>query len=397
MSDKILIVDDEEPNREILTSLVRALGYETETAINGVEAITKMKFFTPDLVLLDIMMPDMDGYEVCDHLKSDPETANIPVVIVTALSDRSSKLKGLQVGANDFLTKPIDQSELTIRVRNLLKIKEYEDFIFRHNQLLEDEVKKRTCELQEAMFRLISDIAEKKMLEEQLEKARALEEENLKFFSRRLIEVQEEERRAIARELHDEIGQSLTALKLSVEIIADSLPSEHADNIRPIEESLGELLSIVRNISLDLRPAMLDELGLVKTLLWYFERYTSQTGISVDFIQTGADRRFNQQSEIALYRITQEAMTNVARYAEVMCVLVEFIIERDRVTVRIKDEGRGFAIENTVSSGSGLSIMRERAIISKGTFSLSSAPGKGTEITVEIPLQDKRNAQKGII
>jgi len=388
MSDKILIVDDEEPNREILTSLVRALGYETETAINGVEAITKMKFFTPDLVLLDIMMPDMDGYEVCDHLKSDPETANIPVVIVTALSDRSSKLKGLQVGANDFLTKPIDQSELTIRVRNLLKIKEYEDFIFRHNQLLEDEVKKRTCELQEAMFRLISDIAEKKMLEEQLEKARALEEENLKFFSRRLIEVQEEERRAIARELHDEIGQSLTALKLSVEIIADSLPSEHADNIRPIEESLGELLSIVRNISLDLRPAMLDELGLVKTLLWYFERYTSQTGISVDFIQTGADRRFNQQSEIALYRITQEAMTNVARYAEIMRVLVEFIIEQERVTVRIKDEGRGFDVENAVNSGSGLSIMRERAIISKGTFSLSSAPGKGTEITVEIPLQD---------
>jgi len=388
MSDKILIVDDEEPNREILTSLVRALGYETETAINGVEAIMKMKFFTPDLVLLDIMMPDMDGYEVCDHLKSDPETANIPVVIVTALSDRSSKLKGLQVGANDFLTKPIDQSELTIRVRNLLKIKEYEDFIFRHNQLLEDEVKKRTCELQEAMFRLISDIAEKKMLEEQLEKARALEEENLKFFSRRLIEVQEEERRAIARELHDEIGQSLTALKLSVEIIADSLPSEHADNIRPIEESLGELLSIVRNISLDLRPAMLDELGLVKTLLWYFERYTSQTGISVDFIQTGADRRFNQQSEIALYRITQEAMTNVARYAEIMRVLVEFIIEQERVTVRIKDEGRGFDVENAVNSGSGLSIMRERAIISKGTFSLSSAPGKGTEITVEIPLQD---------
>jgi signal transduction histidine kinase len=368
--------------------LLKTLGYETEIAMNGVEAIRKTKSFMPDLVLLDIMMPEMDGYEVCDYLKSDPETANIPVVIVTGLSDRDSKLKGLQVGANDFLTKPIDRSELTIRVRNLLKIKEYEDFMFRHNQLLEAEVKKRTNELQEAMSKLISDITEKKMLEEQLEKARVLEEENLKFFSRRLIEVQEEERRAIARELHDEIGQSLTALKLSVEIIADSLPSEHADNIRPIEKSLGELLSTVRNISLDLRPAMLDELGLVKTLLWYFERYTSQTGISVDFIQTGADRRFNQQSEIALYRITQEAMTNVARYAEIMRVLVEFIIEQERVTVRIKDEGRGFDVENAVNSGSGLSIMRERAIISKGTFSLSSAPGKGTEITVEIPLQD---------
>ncbi|MFI5294952.1 MAG: PAS domain S-box protein [Thermodesulfovibrionales bacterium] len=244
---------------------------------------------------------------------------------------------------------------------------------------------------------LISDITEKKMLEEKLEKARMLEEENLKFFSRRLIEVQEEERRAIARELHDEIGQSLTGMKLSVEIIADSLPSEHADNIRSIEVSLGELLSLVRNISLDLRPAMLDEFGLVNTLIWYFERYTSRTGISVDFIRTGADRRFDRQKEIALYRITQEAMTNVARYAEVMCVLVEFIIGQDRVTVRIKDEGRGFDIENTTNSGSGLSIMRERAIILRGTFSLSSAPGKGTEITVEIPLQDKRNAQKGIL
>ena len=151
LSDKILIVDDEEPNRKLLASLVKALGYETETAMNGVEAIRKMKSFMPDLVLLDIMMPDMDGYEVCDHLKSDPETANIPVVIVTALSDRDSKLKGLHVGANDFLTKPIDRSELTIRVRNLLKIKEYEDFMFRHNQLLEDEVKRRTYELQEAM------------------------------------------------------------------------------------------------------------------------------------------------------------------------------------------------------------------------------------------------------
>lgn len=154
MSDKILIVDDEESNIMLLESLVKALGYETETAMNGVEAIRKTKSFMPDLVLLDIMMPEMDGYEVCDQLKSDPETTNIPVVIVTALSDRNSKLKGLNVGANDFLTKPIDRSELTIRVRNLLKIKGYEDFMLKHNVILEEEVKKRTYELQEAMFEI---------------------------------------------------------------------------------------------------------------------------------------------------------------------------------------------------------------------------------------------------
>ncbi len=107
------------------------------------------------------------------------------------------------------------------------------------------------------------------------------------------------------------------------------------------------MLAIVRNMSLNLRPAMLDDFGLVSTLHWYFERYKSQTGISVDFRQTGADRRFDQQKEIALYRITQEALTNVARHAGVKSVLVELIIEQDRVTLRIRDKGQGFDTENT--------------------------------------------------
>lgn len=147
---KILVVDDEEPNLRFLTSLLGSLGYETETACNGAEAVRKTKSYCPDLVLLDIMMPDMDGYEACQLIKADAETIHIPVIMVTALADRDSKLKGLNAGANDFLTKPIDRSELMIRVRNLIRIKEYDDFMLRHNQLLEDEVKKRTYDLQEA-------------------------------------------------------------------------------------------------------------------------------------------------------------------------------------------------------------------------------------------------------
>lgn len=151
-SPKILIADDEELNVELLSSLLKMLGYETETAFNGVEAVTKTRTFRPDLVLLDIMMPEMNGYDACNLIKSGAETANIPVIIITALNDRDSKLKGLSVGASEFLSKPIDRSELTIRVKNLLKIKEYEDFMLSHNQLLEDEVKKRTFDLQEAMY-----------------------------------------------------------------------------------------------------------------------------------------------------------------------------------------------------------------------------------------------------
>jgi putative two-component system response regulator len=148
---KILVVDDEEQNVRLLCSLLKAEGYDTVIAVNGREAVEKVKTLRPDLVLLDIMMPDMDGYEACSLIKNDPESINIPVVIVTALSDRESKLRGLDVSANEFLTKPIDRVELILRVRNLLKVKEYEDFMVRHNQSLEQEVRKRTYELQATM------------------------------------------------------------------------------------------------------------------------------------------------------------------------------------------------------------------------------------------------------
>jgi putative two-component system response regulator len=151
VKQKILVVDDEEQNRKLLGSLLLAVGYDIENASTGKEAVEKSKTYRPDLILLDIMMPDMDGYEACDLIKTDPDTVNIPIVMVTALTERDSKLKGLNVGANDFLTKPIDRAELILRVKNLLKVKEYEDFMLRHSQILEKEVKQRTYELQEAM------------------------------------------------------------------------------------------------------------------------------------------------------------------------------------------------------------------------------------------------------
>jgi putative two-component system response regulator len=147
MSEKILIVDDEEANLRLLTLWLVPLGYDIELASNGDEAVQKARNGRPDLIILDIMMPVMDGYEACSILKADPETKNIPIVMVTALLDREPKLKGLSVSANDFLSKPIDPTELAIRVRNLLKIKTYEDFMLRHNQILEKEVREKTQDL----------------------------------------------------------------------------------------------------------------------------------------------------------------------------------------------------------------------------------------------------------
>ncbi|MFA4827728.1 MAG: response regulator [Thermodesulfovibrionales bacterium] len=149
-NQKILIVDDEEKNIKLIIAILKNYGYDFETAKNGLEAIEKTKAFTPDLILLDIMMPEMDGYEACRRLKENPETQHIPVVMVTALADRDSRIRGLESGADDFLTKPVDSTEITLRTKNLLRVKEFEDFLNRHNEILETEVKERTAELKES-------------------------------------------------------------------------------------------------------------------------------------------------------------------------------------------------------------------------------------------------------
>ena len=161
---------------------------------------------------------------------------------------------------------------------------------------------------------VIRDITRRKQAEE----AQRDYAERLKFLSRRLMEVQETERRNIALELHDEIGQVLTGLKLSLEI-GTRLPSdEMVGSLNKARSLVNELMARVRKLSLDLRPAMLDDLGLLPALLWHFEHYTAQTQVKVDFKHSGLDkRRFGQEVETAAYRIVQEALTNVARHAQV--------------------------------------------------------------------------------
>jgi len=126
-SSRILIVDDDKKNLKLMAALLKNYGYSFETAKNGFEALEKTKEFSPDLIFLDIVMPGMDGFETCKKLKQDPSTQHIPIVMVTALAERESRIKGLNIGANDFITKPIDRTELMLRAQNLIQEKEYED------------------------------------------------------------------------------------------------------------------------------------------------------------------------------------------------------------------------------------------------------------------------------
>jgi len=143
----ILIVDDEERNRKLLEVLLQSDGYLTQGAANAEQALASIARSAPDLILLDVMMPGMDGYQLATMLKADPVTLNIPIIMLTAQVDRNARLSGLKAGAEEFLTKPFESTELSLRVRNLLRLKRFSDFLQDFRAVLEQRVQARTADL----------------------------------------------------------------------------------------------------------------------------------------------------------------------------------------------------------------------------------------------------------
>jgi signal transduction histidine kinase len=213
-------------------------------------------------------------------------------------------------------------------------------------------------------------------------------EDALRALSRRLVEVQEVERRQIARELHDEIGQALTGLKLLLETAARMPARNLGSYLGEAQAMINKLMALVQNLSLDLRPAMLDDLGLIPALLWHFERYTAQTGVRVIFKHKGLEGRFTSEIETAVYRIIQEGLTNIARHAGVSEATVRLVANQDVLSVQIEDRGAGFDSEVALASGtsSGLNGMQERAVLLGGEFKIKSTPGAGTRLIASFPV-----------
>lgn len=151
---RVLVVDDEEANRLLLREVLEGEGYEVVESTNGAEAQAAMLVMRPDTVLLDVMMPGIDGFEVCERLKANQETTHIPVLLVTALRERADRLRGIRVGATDFLTKPIDVQEVLLRVRNAIKTKSLYDENLAHRELLEIRVAEQSEQLRAAYDQL---------------------------------------------------------------------------------------------------------------------------------------------------------------------------------------------------------------------------------------------------
>jgi putative two-component system response regulator len=147
---RILIVDDEDFNQQVLADMVESLGHATEIARDGIEAMAKLTLDV-DLILLDAMMPQIDGFEVAQQIREDSTYGNIPIIMVTALTSKEDRLRAVEAGANDFITKPIDKTELRVRMTSLLKMKEALDAIKQYQITLEETIEKRTKDLRQAL------------------------------------------------------------------------------------------------------------------------------------------------------------------------------------------------------------------------------------------------------
>jgi signal transduction histidine kinase len=208
----------------------------------------------------------------------------------------------------------------------------------------------------------------------------------LQVLSRELVEVQESERLTLASELHDEIGQYLTALQISLARAASGPADRPPGSLVEAQQLVGNLMQKVRDLSLDLRPPMLDTLGLLAALSWHFERYTSATSVRVHFDQHGIDRRFAHGVETAVYRIIQEALTNVARAAGVEEVAVGVWATPCCIEVEVRDVGAGFnPTQAPEGISGGLVGMRQRAAALGGRLRVEATAGAGVSVTALLP------------
>jgi signal transduction histidine kinase len=216
----------------------------------------------------------------------------------------------------------------------------------------------------------------------------------MRFYARKITQAQENERKRIARELHDDTIQSLIALSRSIEALGtsqESLPEPTGQRIRELQETTGEVIKRVRRFSQDLRPSVLDDLGLLPSLEELTAELNRSDGLRAEFWFHGEQRRLSSEVELTLFRIAQEALNNVRRHAEATRVVTVVDLGDSSMQMSIQDNGTGFnpptlADHPARASKLGLIGMHERARLLGGTLAIDSAPGQGTKVIVNVPV-----------
>ncbi len=306
----------------------------------------------PDLILSDYALPSFDGSSALTIAKK--KAPDVPFIFVTGTMGEEVAIETLKNGATDYVLKT------------------------------------RLVRLVPSVWRALREAAERRerrRAEEQLRRSH----EQLRALTSYLQYVREEERTRISREVHDELGQALTGLKMDVAWIASNLPKHGRGvllhKIKTMLAGIDTIINTVRRISTELRPGILDSLGLVAAIEWQASEFQTRTGIACHVSTTVGDTMWDQDFTTAFFRIFQETLTNVIRHATATRVEVKLGVEEGRLVLTVTDNGRGITEDEIANTRSiGLIGMRERAALVGGNLHIQGSPGLGTAVTVSIPL-----------
>lgn len=378
----ILVVDDEPSLLESASLLLSNAGYLVTSCNNAHEALTRVRENNIDVVLSDIRMPEVSGIDLLEKIHKI--NAGLPVILMTAYAELDAAVDAVKKGAFDFLIKPTPPDYLLHSIQkafqhiSLIKLKE------NYKLYLEDLVGERTQNL-------ANEISGHKRTEEALR----LSKRRIRRLSARLQEVEKAERRELARELHDRVGQNLSALNINLGIIRSLVgPGPEGNIVSRIDDSMAlveEIGAQIRDVMNDLRPDLLDQYGLVSALRWYGERFSKRTGLSVTVDADEHIPRLPEQAESTLFLIGKEALNNIAKHAEAGEAVLTIEMKQGLARLTIKDDGKGFDASSVQKGGRepgwGLLIMQERARSIGGHFHIDSGPGKGTIVTVGVKIK----------
>ncbi|MEO5330932.1 MAG: response regulator [Magnetococcus sp. YQC-5] len=366
---KILIVDDKQANLLALQRILKGVAATVMTARSGEESLSLCMRHSFALALIDVYMPDMDGMQLVEYLRSVQQTREIPIIFITAaLQEDIHKLRGYELGALDYIQKPIDDRILLSKVGVFLELYNTHKELRLHRDHLAELVQERTASLGKT-------------------------QETLRALNRHMNKVREEEQRRIARAIHDEMGNVLANQKMTIQW----LQRNHFNHERMVREldlmqhQLDDIIAKVRDITMMLYPPILDQCELLAAMEWQASEFTRISGIACLLNPDSVDIALDDNRKIALFRILQESLTNILKHAKATEVRIGLLQMGDRLRLSIHDNGQGiheqilFDSMNTM----GLCGMEERACQNGGELHVETS-STGTNIIVIIPIHLKR-------